>query len=1200
MHFSKTLFEKYLIIILLFILIIPLNTLAYTYGPNNWSIKVDPNEANSTIVINGVTYTIKTNSLGKSIFIPLKTAAESDSFIASPIGTTVAEVGGGNSCNATGGAITDSGGYRIHTFTSDGTFTAGANCNAEILVVAGGGGGSNNEGSNRGGGGGGGGGVIYKNSYAVSTGATTVTVGGGGAVRTNGGNSVFGALTAVGGGAGAYHGDGLAGGSGGGAGQYCAAYSGGAGTAGQGNSGGSLPCNNCCYNGGPGAGGGGAGGAGSEGSSGDNLSGGGPGVAYSISGTSATYAAGGGAGVYASPGMPSYSGVANTGNGGSGSRETTAGTGGSGIVIVRYPLSGGGSTTINPVSCMSIKKGNAAAADGVYTIDPDGDAGNAAFSVYCDMTYDGGGWTMMMKATRGTTFNYNSSYWTTSNTLNESATNINDGDAKFRSFNEYPVKDLAARWPDIASNRYWLQNSINGGTAVVLPTFFSSGNLKFFGDAKTYSGFTAGSFSSQADIRFYGFNFVNNRNYGLIADVRWGFGWNENGEGLYSSPATLNTGAAPGSDDVSGGIGMSTSFGSYSAGDYIACCQDSTGMNRSARVEIYGRNTDDESWVAGGSSKIRVLAVYPCGCTIDTITNNDGQSNFTTTCMSSTNFNSQAYGSATSLLNNYDVVTTDGIDGGFNFSAAAQNDLVTYVNGGGGLVLTHDSFYQSQNPPLLVLEGLSMVGACCPANGVSKMNDGAITNAPYVLPSSLASIQSTHTSGEGLAGGIEWYGGGGSTDHYLSSNSYGDGRAAFIQYGHSAYTYQTCALASGAPAAGSDESKAIVNALTWAANTNSTSNFDSGSTEWTTGRGTWNVGAYAGHSKAYIQSATLGNPMESITGSALSSYIVETDIYTPSGSVYSHPGIIFHALDTSNYNVVYLRPHSSNTTSAVQCGYVSGGGLTGTTGGTATIPWDTWYNVRLVVNNSGAAVYVNGVYITTCANSRGYSSGKAGLWEHDAAAGFDNFTVTPTTSGVTNYTLTYTAGANCTITGTNPQTVAAGANGSTVTVVPGSGYAFSNWSDSSTANPRTDTNINANLSVSAVCLPPATLYCDEDGDGYYSEFVAYSCPSGRQQTTVGSDSNDNCYNTTNFTSRPNGSDEDCDGINDEDVMFPMYGLRKADCCNGCQNTQDAFCAVPNCGNQYTNYYGTAIVSGSIVTNRTCLCATGDCYVHSYR
>ncbi len=65
------------------------------------------------------------------------------------------------------------------------------------------------------------------------------------------------------------------------------------------------------------------------------------------------------------------------------------------------------------------------------------------------------------------------------------------------------------------------------------------------------------------------------------------------------------------------------------------------------------------------------------------------------------------------------------------------------------------------------------------------------------------------------------------------------------------------------------------------------------------------------------------------------------------------------------------------------------------------------------------------------------------------------------------YTLTYTAGAGGSITGTSPQTVAEGASGTAVTAVPNAGYQFVNWSDSSTQNPRTDTTVVANKSVTA-------------------------------------------------------------------------------------------------------------------------------------
>ena len=76
-------------------------------------------------------------------------------------------------------------------------------------------------------------------------------------------------------------------------------------------------------------------------------------------------------------------------------------------------------------------------------------------------------------------------------------------------------------------------------------------------------------------------------------------------------------------------------------------------------------------------------------------------------------------------------------------------------------------------------------------------------------------------------------------------------------------------------------------------------------------------------------------------------------------------------------------------------------------------------------------------------------------------------TYTVTVTRAAAYTLTYTAGANGTISGTTPQTVNLGGNGTPVTAVPNAGYHFVNWSDASTANPRTDTNVTANVSVTA-------------------------------------------------------------------------------------------------------------------------------------
>ncbi|GAB1477351.1 hypothetical protein MASR2M70_21890 [Bacillota bacterium] len=68
---------------------------------------------------------------------------------------------------------------------------------------------------------------------------------------------------------------------------------------------------------------------------------------------------------------------------------------------------------------------------------------------------------------------------------------------------------------------------------------------------------------------------------------------------------------------------------------------------------------------------------------------------------------------------------------------------------------------------------------------------------------------------------------------------------------------------------------------------------------------------------------------------------------------------------------------------------------------------------------------------------------------------------------VNTYSLTYTAGANGSITGNASQTVNHGGSGTAVTAVPASGYHFVKWSDNVTTATRTDTNITANLSVTA-------------------------------------------------------------------------------------------------------------------------------------
>jgi len=299
---------------------------------------------------------------------------------------------------ATGGTITTSGNFKIHTFTGPGTFTVscagnpGGSSSVDYLVVAGGGSGGGSGGSSRSGAGGGAGG--YRESGGTASGCYTVsplgsspspvpalvvpataypiTVGGGGAnggpeaKGANGTNSIFSTITSTGGGAGGSRGGvecGSSGGSGGGG-----VANSGAGTGntpsvtppqGQSGSNPTASSGNCASGGGGGATG--AGGAGAAGPS--HIGGaGGAGATSSINATPTARAGGGGAGGGGdgpSPDTPYAGGAGGSGGGGAGGQTgqggndaTTnkggggggaggnpggsGGAGGSGIVIIRY------------------------------------------------------------------------------------------------------------------------------------------------------------------------------------------------------------------------------------------------------------------------------------------------------------------------------------------------------------------------------------------------------------------------------------------------------------------------------------------------------------------------------------------------------------------------------------------------------------------------------------------------------------------------------------------------------------------------------------------------------------------------------------------------------------------------------------------------------------------------------------------------
>jgi len=260
-------------------------------------------------------------------------------------------------------------------------------------------------------------------------------------------------------------------------------------------------------------------------------------------------------------------------------------------------------------------------ADGIYWINLP-TVGPTQILCLMQTVWAGGGWMMAIKGTRGTTFSYSSTYWTTTNTLNTGDLNRNDSDAKFHTYNYFPATDWFAIFPDVTSGGdiptsllnsgwTWIENNavnatiplvnwcslgyqytkLSNGTSYSLNNPGTASNYSISGipfyatnpiplnSTKFYSNNVTTTlnqnvspvWSYQTGFQWYGFNYKSS--YNLVANdsVRWGFGWNNE--------------SSQDSNDVRGGIGMGiggTSTG-FSAGDM------GNGVNRSMRFEWYVR-----------------------------------------------------------------------------------------------------------------------------------------------------------------------------------------------------------------------------------------------------------------------------------------------------------------------------------------------------------------------------------------------------------------------------------------------------------------------------------------------------------------------------------------------------------------------------------------------------------------------------------
>jgi flagellin-like protein len=215
-----------------------------------------------------------------------------------------------------------------------------------------------------------------------------------------------------------------------------------------------------------------------------------------------------------------------------------------------------------------------------------------------------------------------------------------------------------------------------------------------------------------------------------------------------------------------------------------------------------------------------VLSIYPCECLLDDIANNFPELPITVDCVKYDAF------SVSYDISDYNVIFLDGADcwGGKypQIDANEQKILKDFVTKGGGLILTHDTLGISSTAFIELEDVLGIVydsaTGCCPGSDQqNKSQDSIVTNSPFILPNPL-STQWTHVTRQRVTDATVVYrldvdpDVGDEQRFYLTTHKYGSGKAAFIQWGHSAYKCD-CTLWDGIP--GQDEQKAIINTIFW-------------------------------------------------------------------------------------------------------------------------------------------------------------------------------------------------------------------------------------------------------------------------------------------------------------------------------------------------------------------------------------------------
>ncbi|MBL8603385.1 MAG: hypothetical protein JNK72_15780 [Myxococcales bacterium] len=131
-----------------------------------------------------------------------------------------------------------------------------------------------------------------------------------------------------------------------------------------------------------------------------------------------------------------------------------------------------------PTSCSQV---NRTTPTGLFRVDPDGTGPISAYDAFCEMTANGGGWSLALKADgRATTFSYDAGYWTNTALLNNTVLNNSFTESKYPIFVNSPF------------NQVMLQMNTGGSFNALTQNVSAYASLQALFGSGTYVGSTAG------------------------------------------------------------------------------------------------------------------------------------------------------------------------------------------------------------------------------------------------------------------------------------------------------------------------------------------------------------------------------------------------------------------------------------------------------------------------------------------------------------------------------------------------------------------------------------------------------------------------------------------------------------------------------------------------------------------------------------